>query len=466
MSAKRYIVRLSEEERARLKALLRQNRLAAQKRTRAQVLLKVDEGEEGPAWTDAQAAAAFDVHEETVRAIRCRLVDRGLDAANKAVEETVRASSPSGDKRIGVVWHTQGSGKSISMVFYTAKLILRPEMQNPTVVVITDRNDLDGQLFNQFCAAKGLIPTPVQAENRDHLKQLLQVASGGVVFSTIQKFGVPKGERFPRLSDRRNIVVITDEAHRSQYEFIDGFARNLRDGLPNASFIGFTGTPIECDDRSTPAVFGDYIDTYTVSQAVEDNATVPIYYEARLAKIALTEDKKPEVDQDFEEVTEGEEEATKSRLKTKWAKLEALVGTGERLALIAQDIVDHYERRIEILDGKAMIVTMSRRIAVDLYREIVTLRPEWDGDTDEVGGIKVVMTGSASDPPAFQQHIRNKPRLKDIEKRFSSCEGQPDENTDDGDSRSTEDLGAFAVCVLPLCYPVAHSNRAYFRLPL
>ena len=291
MSAKRYIVRLSEEERARLKALLRQNRLAAQKRTRAQVLLKVDEGEEGPAWTDAQAAAAFDVHEETVRAIRCRLVDRGLDAANKAVEETVRASSPSGDKRIGVVWHTQGSGKSISMVFYTAKLILRPEMQNPTVVVITDRNDLDGQLFNQFCAAKGLIPTPVQAENRDHLKQLLQVASGGVVFSTIQKFGVPKGERFPRLSDRRNIVVITDEAHRSQYEFIDGFARNLRDGLPNASFIGFTGTPIECDDRSTPAVFGDYIDTYTVSQAVEDNATVPIYYEARLAKIALTEDK-------------------------------------------------------------------------------------------------------------------------------------------------------------------------------
>ena len=341
-------------------------------------------------------------------------------AANKAVEETVRASSPTGDKRIGVVWHTQGSGKSISMAFYTGKLILRPEMQNPTVVVITDRNDLDGQLFNQFCAAKGLIPAPVQAESRDHLTELLQVASGGVVFSTIQKFGVPKGERFPRLSDRRNIVVITDEAHRSQYEFIEGFARNLRDGLPNASFIGFTGTPIEFDDKSTPAVFGDYIDTYTVSQAVEDNATVPIYYEARLAKIALADDKKPQVDEEFAEVTEGEEEATRGKLKTKWAKLEAMVGTEERVALVARDIVDHFDRRTEILDGKVMVVTMSRRIAVDLYRQIVALRPEWNGDSDEVGDIKVVMTGSASDPPAFQKHIRNKPRLKDIEKRFKA----------------------------------------------
>ena len=191
-----------------------------------------------------------------------------------------------------MIWHTQGSGKSILRAFYTAKLILRPEMQNPTVVVITDRNDLDGQLFGQFCAAKGLIPAPVQAESREHLRELLHVASGGVVFSTIQKFGMPKGERFPMLSDRRNIVVITDEAHRSQYEFIDGFARNLRDGLPNASFIGFTGTPIEFDDRSTPAVFGEYIDTYTISQSVEDNATVPIFYEARLAKIALSDEKK------------------------------------------------------------------------------------------------------------------------------------------------------------------------------
>jgi len=343
-------------------------------------------------------------------------------AVNKAVEQTVRASSPSGDKRIGVVWHTQGSGKSISMAFYTGKLILRPEMQNPTVVVITDRNDLDGQLFGQFCAAKGLIPAPVQADSRDHLKELLQVASGGVVFTTIQKFGVPKGERFPMLSDRRNIVVITDEAHRSQYEFIDGFARNLRDGLPNASFIGFTGTPIEFDDKSTPAVFGDYIDTYPISQAVDDGATVPIYYEARLAKIALPDEKKPAVDTEFEEVTEGEEESVKGRLKTKWAKLEAMVGTEERLALIAQDIVDHFERRTEILDGKAMIVTMSRRIAVDLYDQIIKLRPDWDADKDEEGGVKVVMTGSASDPPRFQKHLRSKPRLKDIEKRFKDPE--------------------------------------------
>ena len=339
-------------------------------------------------------------------------------AVNKAVEATVRASSPEGDKRIGVVWHTQGSGKSILMAFYAAKLTLSEEMKNPTIVVITDRNDLDGQLYAQFCAAKGLLPAPAQAESRDHLKELLQVASGGIVFSTIQKFGVPKGEHFPELSDRRNIVVITDEAHRSQYEFIEGFARNLRDGLPNASFIGFTGTPIEFSDRSTPAVFGDYVDTYTISQSVEDKATVPIYYEARLAKIALPEENKPELDEDFEEVTEGEEESTKGKLKSKWARLEAMVGTEERLSLIAQDIVDHFDRRTEILEGKAMIVTMSRRIAVDLYDQIVKLRPEWDSDDDETGAIKVVMTGNASDPLAFQKHNRNKPQQSKIEKRF------------------------------------------------
>ncbi len=309
-------------------------------------------------------------------------------AANKAVAQTIRASSAGGDKRIGVIWHTQGSGKSISMVFYAGKLILEPEMKNPTVVVITDRNDLDGQLYGQFCAAKGLIPDPVQAKDREHLRELLEVASGGVVFSTIQKFGVPKGARFPMLSERRNIVVITDEAHRSQYEFVEGFARNLRDGLPNASFIGFTGTPIEFDDKSTPAVFGEYIDTYTISQAVEDNATVPIFYEARLAKIALSDDKKPTVDEEFAEVTEGEEDAVKGKLKSKWAKLEAMVGTEERLSVIAKDIVDHFGRRSEILEGKAMIVAMSRRIAVDLYGQIIKLRPDWDADTDEEGGIK------------------------------------------------------------------------------
>ncbi len=339
-------------------------------------------------------------------------------AVNKAIAETVRASAADGDKRIGVVWHTQGSGKSISMAFYTGKLILDPKMQNPTVVVVTDRNDLDGQLYAQFCAAKGLIPAPVQADSREHLQELLQVASGGVVFSTIQKFGTQKSERFPELSNRRNIVVITDEAHRSQYEFVDGFARNLRDGLPGASVIGFTGTPIELDDKSTPAVFGDYIDTYTISQAVEDNATVPIYYEARLAKIALSDDKKPTVDTEFEEVTEGEEDTVKGKLKSKWAKLEAMVGTEERLYLIAKDIVDHFARRTEILEGKAMIVTMSRRIAVDLYDAIVRLEPTWASDEDGTGAVKVIMTGSASDPVRYEPHVRNKVRLKDIERRF------------------------------------------------
>jgi len=339
-------------------------------------------------------------------------------AVNKAIEHTIRASAPQGDKRIGVVWHTQGSGKSISMAFYAGKLILQPEMKNPTVVVVTDRNDLDGQLYGQFCAAKGIIPAPVQAESREHLRELLNVASGGVVFTTIQKFGVPKGERFPLLSDRRNIVVITDEAHRSQCEFIEGFARNLTHGLPYASFIGFTGTPIEFDDRSTPAVFGEYIDTYPISQAVEDKATVPIYYEARLARIALPEDKKPKLDDDFEEVTEGEEESTKGKLKSKWARLEAMVGTEERLGLVAKDIIEHFERRTEILEGKAMVVVMSRRIAVELYDQIIKLRPGWHGGKDEDGQVKVVMTGAATDPQPYQKHIRNKPRLKDIEKRF------------------------------------------------
>ena len=346
-------------------------------------------------------------------------------AVKKAVRETVRASMPHGDKRIGVVWHTQGSGKSISMVYYTAEIIREPDMANPTVVVLTDRNDLDGQLFGQFCAAKDLLPAPEQAESREHLKSLLQVAAGGIVFTTIQKFGTAAGERYPLLSSRRNIVVIADEAHRSQYEFIEGFARNLRDGLPNASFIAFTGTPIEFADRSTPAVFGNYIDTYTVSQSIEDKATVPIYYEARLAKIALPDDKKPKLDDDFEEVTEGEEERIKGKLKSRWAKLEAMVGTEERLGLVARDIVDHWERRLEAngRQGKAMIVAMSRRICVDLYQQIVALRPAWgsmDGD-DDSGVIKVVMTGAATDPKNFQPHLRSKPRLKVIEKRFKDA---------------------------------------------
>jgi type I restriction enzyme R subunit len=355
-------------------------------------------------------------------------------AVNKAVAATVRASSESGDHRIGVVWHTQGSGKSISMVYYAGKVILEPAMQNPTLLVVTDRNDLDGQLYAQFCAAKDLIPNPKQADSREHLRGLLNVASGGVVFTTIQKFSLTEQERtlrdpFPALSQRRNIVVIVDEAHRTQYGFetrIDpatgqvtaGLAQNLRNALPNASFIGFTGTPIELDDRSTPAVFGDYIDTYTIRQAVEDGATVPIFYEARLARIALAEDEKPRIDDQFEELTEAEEEPTREKLKTTWAKLEALVGTPNRLGLVAADVLEHWDRRVEILDGKAMIVCMSRRICVDLYNEIVRLRPEWHHPDDDHGAIKVVMTGSGADPVEFHPHVRGKDRQKSIEKRF------------------------------------------------
>ncbi|MFO7564739.1 MAG: type I restriction endonuclease subunit R [Enhygromyxa sp.] len=356
-------------------------------------------------------------------------------AVNKAVAETIRASGFEGDRRIGVVWHTQGSGKSISMCLFAAKVALDPHMQNPTLVIITDRNDLDGQLYEQFCKARHFFPvTPTQAENREHLRELLTVASGGVVFTTVQKFSLTDEERslgdaFPVLSKRRNIVVIADEAHRSQYEFesrVDpktgkishGLARNLRDALPNASFIGFTGTPIEFDDKSTPAVFGDYVDTYTIRQSVDDGATVPIFYEARLAKISLPESEKPRVDDQFEELTEDEEETTREKLKSTWAKLEALVGTKKRLKLIAQDLLDHWARRLEILDGKAMIVCMSRRICVDLYREITRLRPDWHSDDDAKGVIKVVMTGDGTDPKAFHPHIRGKQRQKEIEKRF------------------------------------------------
>lgn len=359
-------------------------------------------------------------------------------AVNKAVAATVRASSESGDQRIGVVWHTQGSGKSISMVYYAGKVILEPAMQNPTLVVVTDRNDLDGQLYAQFCAAKDLIPNPTQAESREHLRELLQVASGGVVFTTIQKFSLNEVERshrlpFPELSRRHNVVVIVDEAHRTQYGFetrIDpatgqvtaGLAQNLRNALPNASFIGFTGTPIDFEDRSTTSVFGDTIDTYTIRQSVEDGATVPIYYEARLARISLSDEEKPRIDEQFEEVTEAEEEPTREKLKTTWAKLEALVGTPKRLGLMAADLVEHWGRRAEILDGKAMIVCMSRRICVDLYREIVRIRPDWHGAHDEDGAIKVVMTGSGADPVEFHSHIRGKERQKVIEKRFKDAE--------------------------------------------
>jgi type I restriction enzyme R subunit len=341
-------------------------------------------------------------------------------ATRKAVAKTIEATSPAGDGKAGVVWHTQGSGKSLTMTFYAGKLVLTSELENPTIVVLTDRNDLDDQLFGIFAASQDLLrQTPVQAADRADLRAKLSVASGGVVFTTIQKF-LPdeKGESYPQLSDRRNIIVIADEAHRSQYGFIEGFARRVREALPNATFIAFTGTPIELEDRDTRAVFGDYIDIYDIQRAVDDQATVPIYYESRLAKLDLKEDEKPHVDEDFEEATEGEEVARKERLKTKWAQVEAVVGTDRRLQMVAEDLVEHFEKRLEAMEGKAMVVCMSRRICVDLYNEIVKLRPDWDLDSDETRAIKVVMTGSASDPAEWQQHIRNKKRREAMALRF------------------------------------------------
>jgi type I restriction enzyme R subunit len=341
-------------------------------------------------------------------------------AVNKAVEETVRASSADGDKQVGVVWHTQGSGKSLTMAFYAGRIIAHPAMENPTLVVLTDRNDLDDQLFGTFARCHELLrQNPVQATSRDDLKEKLQVASGGVVFTTIQKFFPDeKLAVYPTLSERRNIVVIADEAHRSQYDFIDGFARHMRDALPNASFIGFTGTPIELKDANTRAVFGDYISVYDIQRAVEDKATVPIYYESRLAKLALDKDERPKIDPDFEEATEGEEVAKKEKLKTKWAALEAVVGTEKRLGLIAEDRVQHWEARLDVIDGKAMIVCMSRRICFDLYEAIRKLRPDWHSDEDDKGVMKIVMTGAKSDPVEWQPHIRSSKRKRALATRL------------------------------------------------
>jgi type I restriction enzyme R subunit len=346
-------------------------------------------------------------------------------AVNRAVDATVRAASAQGDKKVGVVWHTQGSGKSLTMAFYAAKIARHPALENPTLVMLTDRNDLDGQLFGKFSACRSLLrQTPVQADSREQLKQLLKVASGGIVFTTIQKFlpEGPKEERkeYPLLSDRRNVLVIADEAHRSQYDFIDGFARHMREALPNASFLGFTGTPIEKADKNTRAVFGDYVDTYDIHRAVEDGATVTIYYEGRLAKLELKKDERLKIDPEFAEITEGEEEATKEELKHKWAQLEAMVGTPRRLSLLAKDLVDHWEKRTGPggLEGKAMVVCMSRRICVDLFNEIVKLRPQWNDSADLKGSMKVVMTGSASDKALLQPHIRSKARREGLAKRF------------------------------------------------
>lgn len=355
-------------------------------------------------------------------------------AVNKAVETTRVATAIDGDQRAGVIWHTQGSGKSLSMVFYAGKLVLA--LNNPTLVILTDRNDLDDQLFDTFSLSQDILrQTPVQAENRDDLKKKLSVTSGGIVFTTIQKFlpeviekiDIGEGKtknikgQFEQLSDRRNIVVIADEAHRSQYDFMDGFAKHMRDALPNASFIGFTGTPIEKTDKNTQAVFGDYIDVYDIQQAVEDGATVRIFYENRLAKINLKEEEKPRVDAEFEELTESEEQSQQHRLKSRWARLEAIVGNEHRLQLIAADIVKHFESRNEVMDGKAMIVCMSRRICVDLYAQIIKIRPDWHSVDDKEGTIKVVMTGSSSDPLNFQPHVRNKAKRKALGERLKDA---------------------------------------------
>ncbi len=353
--------------------------------------------------------------------LRAAALQQGLaDQSHQARYESGRRGGDGGDRRIGVIWHTQGSGKSLTMAFYAGRIVRERAMQNPTIVVLTDRNDLDDQLFTTFSRCADLLrQPPVQADSRSDLRAKLAVVSGGVVFTTIQKFfPEEKGDRHPLLSDRRNIVVIADEAHRSQYDFIDGYARHMRDALPNASFIGFTGTPIELADANTRAVFGDHISVYDIQRAVEDGATVPIYYESRLAKLTLDEAEKPDIDAGFEEVTEGEEADRREKLKTKWAQLEAVVGAEKRVALVARDIVEHFESRQNALQGKAMVVCMSRRICIDLYRELVRLRPKWDCEDDELGALKVVMTGKASDPLEWQPHIRNKPRREALAKRF------------------------------------------------
>ena len=361
--------------------------------------------------------------DETLRA--AELQEKALTLAEDGghYEAGRKPGGKAGDRRIGVVWHTQGSGKSLTMAFYAGAIIRQPAMRNPTIVVLTDRNDLDDQLFGTFSRCRDLLrQPPVQAESRADLRNKLSVKSGGVVFTTIQKFFPDeKGDTHPSLSQRRNIVVIADEAHRSQYDFLDGYARHMRDALPNASFVGFTGTPIELHDANTRAVFGDYISIYDMQRSVEDGATVPIYYEGRLAKLALDENEKPSIDPDFEEATEGEEVERREKLKTKWAQLEAVVGAEKRLKLVAEDIVEHFEQRLDVLDGKAMIVCMSRRICLDLYRELARLRPEWHDGDDGKGVMKVVMTGSASDPLEWQPHIRNASRREALAKRFRNA---------------------------------------------
>jgi type I restriction enzyme R subunit len=364
-------------------------------------------------------------------------------AVKKAIDSTIEAASQEGDGKAGVMWHTQGSGKSLSMVFYTGKIVQR--LDNPTVVVITDRNDLDNQLFDTFAASSQLLrQEPIQAKNRAHLRELLNTTGGGVIFTTIQKFSPFEDEDdYPLLSERKNIVVVADEAHRSQYGFgakeryvkdeegneigtktTYGYAKYLRDAVPNASFIGFTGTPIEKEDRSTPRVFGEYIDIYDVAQAVEDKATVPIYYESRLAQIHLKEEYREQLDEEVSEITESESSTATEKAKAKWTRLEAIVGHEARIKDIAKDILEHFESRQEVFEGKAMIVCMSRRIAVEMYEEIIKLKPEWHNENLNEGNIKVVMTSASTDPLNWQLHKTTKDQRKELAERFKDADDE------------------------------------------
>ncbi|MBU1855080.1 MAG: type I restriction endonuclease subunit R, partial [Nanoarchaeota archaeon] len=348
-------------------------------------------------------------------------------AANKAIKTTINAVNKT--KKAGIIWHTQGSGKSLTLAFYAGKIQVEEALNNPTLVILTDRNDLDDQLFQTFSNIGCLREKPRQANNKEELKTLLKRSSGGIIFTTIQKFAEAKES----LSTRSNIIIAADEAHRTQYGFKAktnkdtgvtkyGFAKYLRDALPNASFIGFTGTPIDFEDKSTRAVFGNYIDVYDIEQAVEDKRTVRIYYESRLAEIKLNQETIKHLDTDFEEIAEDEED--KQKLKTQWTQLEKIVGSETRIKQIAKDIVTHFEKRLDTIEGKAMIVCMSRRICVDLHSEIKKLKPQWYNKEDSKGFMKVIMTGSASDGPDWQEHIRDKRRRKEIGETFKDSESE------------------------------------------
>lgn len=381
---------------------------------------------------DLASKYSFFVHEEN-KSFKILPGYHQFFAVNKALYTTHLAASENGSRKAGVIWHTQGSGKSYSMLMYTRQLVL--ELNNPTIVVITDRNDLDDQLFTTFSkSADYLRQTPKQADTRKKLRELLSVQAGGIVFTTIQKFSPDESDQsMEALTTRRNVVVIADEAHRSQYgleakekdgKVSFGFAKHLRDALPNASFIGFTGTPVELSDKNTPALFGDYIDIYDLTQAVKDKTTVPIYYESRIAKLDLPQELKPKIDDEYDSIVEGQEETYAESQKRKWARLEAIVGTDRRIDVVVKDFIAHYDFRQQAINGKVMFVAMSRKIAVKLYSKIIEYRPEWHSDDIAKGTIKVIMTSAASDPHEFQPHSTTASQKKLLAKRMKDVEDE------------------------------------------